>query len=594
MKKQDLLIVGLLFAALLAWPLVARKLFPPQPQSPPRSAVPAAAGTGSVAPPAPETEPAPVLAAPPEHLAEAAAPTAAPAGPRPPEVRRVLTNAQATVTVSSWGGGIVAVELKDYRRALARDSGPMLLDFSGAPALVYAGFPGLSADDDFTLEPDPSGAAIRISRATEGGLLFQRTLALENNFRIRIEDVITNAGSQAVALRGHELRIGPMRMTGETRTMGLDTLGVDAQPSVGGESVVYWGGKLAKLFKAEMKEQGLASAPERIGHKVNAPVDWVAAKSKFFVQILAPEDGAAGYWVRAERARVPGEREDPRRAPKSAEIAGVSAAVLFADTALAPGERSIRTLNYYAGPKKFSILKTLGLHQDEVMDFGWWKWFCKFLLMVLNATHEIVPNYGIAIILLTILIRVLFWPLTHKSTESMKKMQELQPLMAELKAKYKDNPKKMQEETMGLYRKHKVNPVSGCLPMLVQIPVFVALFVVLRSAIELRFADFLWIRDLSEPENLLAGMFPPPIGALNLLPLFMAATMFWQQKLTPTTMADPMQQKMMLWFMPIMMLVMFYKMPSALVLYWSTNQVIMIAQLLIQKKRTELKKARGG
>ena len=125
--------------------------------------------------------------------------------------------------------------------------------------------------------------------------------------------------------------------------------------------------------------------------------------------------------------------------------------------------------------------------------------------------------------------------------------------------------------------------------MLVQIPVFVALFVVLRSAVELRFADFLWIHDLSGPENLLAGLLPSPIDALNILPIFMAATMFWQQKLTPTTTADPMQQKMMLWFMPIMMLVMFYKMPSALVLYWSTNQVIMIAQLMIQKKRTEMK-----
>ena len=134
---------------------------------------------------------------------------------------------------------------------------------------------------------------------------------------------------------------------------------------------------------------------------------------------------------------------------------------------------------------------------------------------------------------------------------------------------------------MALYRKHKINPVSGCLPMLIQIPVFIALFIVLRSAVELRFAPFLWINDLSAPERLFADILPIP---LNILPIFMAATQAWQQTLMPAT--DPNQQKMMLFFMPVMMLVMFYMMPSALVLYWSANQCIMIVQQLIQKKRS--------
>jgi YidC/Oxa1 family membrane protein insertase len=133
---------------------------------------------------------------------------------------------------------------------------------------------------------------------------------------------------------------------------------------------------------------------------------------------------------------------------------------------------------------------------------------------------------------------------------------------------------------MALYKEHKVNPMSGCLPMVVQIPVFIALFSVLRSAVELRFAPFLWIRDLSEPENLLVGVLPLP---LNILPLFMTATMVWQQHLTPTA-GDPQQKKMMA-FMPVVMLFIFYNMPSALVLYWSTSQCLAIAQLLIQKRR---------
>jgi YidC/Oxa1 family membrane protein insertase len=193
-----------------------------------------------------------------------------------------------------------------------------------------------------------------------------------------------------------------------------------------------------------------------------------------------------------------------------------------------------------------------------------------------------IHSYGIAIILLTILVRVVFWPITRKSTESMKKMQEIQPLVKAVQAKYKDNTQKQQQEVMALYKEHKVNPLGGCLPMLIQIPVFIALFVVLRSAIELRFAHFLWIRDLSQPENLFPGMLPFGLS-LNLLPIFMAGTMFWQQKLTPSASADPNQQKIMM-FMPVMMLVMFYNFAAGLALYWTTQNILMIIQQLMMKK----------
>ncbi|MBU4199577.1 MAG: membrane protein insertase YidC [Verrucomicrobia bacterium] len=584
MKKQDLIIVAILFAMLLAWPYLAGKFFPPAPAKP----EPAALATPSIItnPPMESIKPSVVEPAPQLTADSVVEPVAA---PDQPEQRLLLTNAEAAVTVSSWGGGVTAVKLNNYRQSVDRHSGPVVLDFSDFPSLTYAGLPELSSKDVFDLASDSAGTSLQVSKTTGPGLRFTRTFILDQDYQLKIQDVFLNEGREPITLRDHEIQVGPMRMTGETRTMGLDYLGVDALPSAGGEGVIYWAGKLVKLFKSDMKDRGLAGVPKYISQKENTPVDWVAVKSKFFVEILAPEGGTAAYRVRAERALTPGERQDASQAPKSAEIASVSATALFSEITLAPGESLTRSLNYYVGPKKYSILKRLGLHQEEVMDFGWWKPVCKFLLVVLNIIYDYVPNYGIAIILLTILIRIIFWPLTHKSTESMKKMQELQPLMTELRAKYKDNPKKMQEETMGLYKKHKVNPVSGCLPMLIQIPVFVALFVVLRSAIELRFANFLWISDLSEPENLLAGILPYP---LNILPIFMAVTMAWQQKLTPTS-GDPNQQKMMLIFMPVMMLVMFYKMPSALVLYWSANQVIMIAQMLIQKERMALKKMRN-
>ncbi|MCI6590865.1 MAG: membrane protein insertase YidC, partial [Lentisphaeraceae bacterium] len=207
-------------------------------------------------------------------------------------------------------------------------------------------------------------------------------------------------------------------------------------------------------------------------------------------------------------------------------------------------------------------------------------WVCKLLLPILNGFYWLIPNYGVAIILLTLLVRLVFWPLTHKSTVAMRKMSIIQPQIKALQQQFKDQPQKIQQETFKLYREHKVNPFSSCLPMLVQIPIFIALFVVLRSAIELRFASFLWIADLSQPENLFAGFLPVP---LNILPILTAVTMGLQTALSPST-GDPAQKKMMTWMMPIMMLFMFYQMASALCLYWTVSQVLSIVQMwLIQR-----------
>jgi YidC/Oxa1 family membrane protein insertase len=170
----------------------------------------------------------------------------------------------------------------------------------------------------------------------------------------------------------------------------------------------------------------------------------------------------------------------------------------------------------------------------------------------------------------------------------MKKMQELQPKMKEIQAKYKDNPQRMQQETFALYREHKVNPLSSCLPMLVQIPVFIALFNVLRAAVELRYAPFLWIGDLSEPEALFASWFP--FGGLNILPVLMAVTTGLQSALTPST-GDKQQQKMMMFMMPAMMLFMFYNFASALSLYWTVSQGLSILQMWMIRRSVAKKEA---
>jgi len=598
MKKQDLIIIVALFALMLAWPMVYTRFFKPAPvPAKPAAAMETArtpALTNPTATRTPEARPAATDPVPPTFAAVSNAPQAAAlephhAAPRQPEQRLTLTNANMVLTFSSWGGGLVAAEFPQYRRTVDKHSGTMILDFSNAPALTYAGLPELSAADDFTLQPDDATGTLRMEKTTSAGLRLTRLISFGADYQIIVQDTLRNEGLQAVTLPECGVQLGSMRLgKEETKTTGVESLGIDVLNSSGGDGVKYWAGDLPSLFKEQADET--SRAPKTVSLQTNAPVDWVAVKSKFFVQILVPEGGATGYQLTAERALAPGEAQDPGRAPKNAELQAVGARALIPARALNPGESVTQTLKLYAGPKKYSLLRKLGLHQEDVMDFGMWSPVCKFLLIVLNATYSIIPNYGIAIILLTVLIRVLFWPLTHKSTESMKKMQELQPLIAELRKKYKDNPKKMQEETMGLYKKNKVNPVSGCLPMLIQIPVFIALFVVLRSAIELRFADFLWIKDLSEQERLIPFGFTVPLlgwDALNILPIFMAAAQAWQQSMTPAT--DAAQQKMLLYLMPGMMLVMFYTMPSALVLYWSANTVSMIAQQLIQKQRAALK-----
>jgi YidC/Oxa1 family membrane protein insertase len=227
---------------------------------------------------------------------------------------------------------------------------------------------------------------------------------------------------------------------------------------------------------------------------------------------------------------------------------------------------------WYAGPKEYERLAALGGGQEEVMQFGFWGVISVVLLKSMKFFHNVIPNWGIAIILVTIVIKILFWPIQAKSIKSMKAMQQFQPLMQKLREKYKDDPQRLNAEMMKLYKEHKINPFSGCLPMLVQIPVFFALFTMLRSAVELRGARFLWIKDLSQPDTVLqlAG-FP-----LNPLPLLMGVSMIWQMKLTPQT-GDAQQQKIMQ-FMPLIFLFVCYNMSSGLVLYWTVQQLLSIAQ----------------
>jgi YidC/Oxa1 family membrane protein insertase len=230
-----------------------------------------------------------------------------------------------------------------------------------------------------------------------------------------------------------------------------------------------------------------------------------------------------------------------------------------------PGQAFTSSYKLFFGPKELDILKAQGGDLEKALDLGWFSAIAKPLLHILTFFYKYTHNYGVAIIIITVILKILFFPLTHKSYKSMKEMQKLQPKMLELREKFKNDREALNRATMELYKTHKVNPLGGCLPMVVQIPVFFALYKSLMFSIELRHAPFiLWITDLSAKDP------------YYVTPIIMGATMFIQQKMTPSTM-DPTQAKMML-AMPIVFTFMFLNFPSGLVIYWLVNNILTIAQ----------------
>ena len=486
----------------------------------------------------------------------------APALPATPEKIVVLESDDVKLELSTWGAVVKKVTLKKYakdRGEISDENPPVVFDFSDSPLGA-----GASVEAYDVAEEKPGSVKFACGAKS-------RVISLGANYRIELED-------DGI---GGPLSLGLMRM-GDSKNdlLSVDSWAMDA--GKGKEGVLhhcegdsplkgYLIGGLSGGCSGSKSAEGM---PERAAVPFPGAQKWVAVKNRFFVTALCSSTAAnTGFETTVVRDM----------SAANYRPASVSARVSLADGA------EKRTSVFYVGPKKQSFLWDLGM--KDVMEFGMWRWLCYPLVWVLNFFNGLIPNYGIAIILLTILVRLLFWPLTHKSTVGMKKMQELQPKMKEIQAKFKDNPQRLQQETWALYREAKVNPMSSCLPMLIQIPVFIALFNVLRSAVELRYAPFLWIGDLSEPEGLFASWFP--FGGLNILPILMAVSTGLQSAFTPSA-GDKNQQKMMMIFMPLMMLFMFYSFPSALSLYWFLSNLFSIVQMWIIRRQTAAKTAAKG
>jgi YidC/Oxa1 family membrane protein insertase len=293
-------------------------------------------------------------------------------------------------------------------------------------------------------------------------------------------------------------------------------------------------------------------------------IDWFAYEEPYFMTAIINES-------------------NNKATAKSTILPGGEAKISYMPSQSGLGQNQNRTMGFtlYLGPKDLYILKALDKNLEKAINFGWFDIIAKPLLLTLRFFNRLLHNYGLSIILLTIVIKILFWPLTHKSYQSMKEMRKLQPMMAKVRERCKDDKQEMNKQLMDLYKTYKINPLGGCLPMIVQIPVFFALFRILPNSIELRHAPFfLWIKDLSAPDRLFTFPFEipfmaPPYG-IPVLTLLMGASMFIQQKMTPSP-GDPSQAKMMM-LLPIVFTFLFINFPSGLVLYWLVNNVLSILQ----------------
>jgi YidC/Oxa1 family membrane protein insertase len=309
---------------------------------------------------------------------------------------------------------------------------------------------------------------------------------------------------------------------------------------------------------------------------LNGSVDWAAIRSKYFLVSLIPADpsrtnGVTIGGVKSTRNDIPA-KDFNFNIEKDFE----------------PTRSRADNFTVYMGPLDYYVLKEYDANlEDLVMNKGWYeRIFRPISLLIIPAfkfLYRFIPNYGLVIIVFSILIKILLHPLTKKSYQSMSEMQYLQPKMTELREKYKDDAQRLNKEMMRLYKEHKINPLGGCIPMLLQMPVLISLFNVFRSTIQLRNQPFiLWINDLSAPDALYLGFELPFIGdSIHILPILMGLTMIWQSKMTMT---DP-KQKMMVYFMPVFLIFIFYSLPSGLNLYYAIFNVLSMVQTRMIKKK---------
>lgn len=491
--------------------------------------------------PSPKVAPAPsAVAAPENEAAENPAPAA------PIEGRDVVIETHLyRAVLTTAGGRLKSFALKGYRTTVDADSPPLDLLVDAVPTNLPLGL-------------ELRGANRKVSDGSVSYRIDHEALALRDDdqgtitFTGQLDGVTITKRIEADASRylfGMSIEIaGPAAADFTDIAVSWDTHLPGAH--VAGKEILF---DSLVAIRGDKLEHLPWDKVDTIHEK---DIRWVGYSGHYFLAALVPP------------ADTDGAQMVVKRHPD----------LIQTQLLLPPGELKTH-VDLYVGPKEIGTLEKEQHGLRRAVDLGWFTFIALPLLQALKLLHRIIPNYGIDIILVTMIIKALFIPLTRSSLKSMREMQKLQPQMAKIREKYKDKPDEMNKEVMELYRRHKVNPLGGCLPMVLQIPVFVGLYNALQNAVELRHAPFaFWIRDLSAPDRLGSIHLPfveqPGIPVLTGL---MGISMFVQQLLTPATTADPAQQRVML-IMPVLFTFMFINFPSGLTLYWLVNNILTIVQ----------------
>jgi YidC/Oxa1 family membrane protein insertase len=426
------------------------------------------------------------------------------------------------------------------------------------------------ASGGFVMETEPSKGEVVFTRADPDGLEIAKRFTLpypgQDRYLVRMELTFKNAGNAAIQRPGYFVSAGGAAPI-HKHDLPMYTK-FDWMPGGKFESIdVNWfnAGGIPFLGIQWQDAQSL--------YRVEKPdITWAGVASQYFATLVTTEK-SKGTSVWAKRFDTSKQDNQP--------VYGMQGGLGMPGFTLQPGEVTTESFLIYSGPKDLKELRTMKGGQDAVMSFGMFGLISELLLWAMNGLNGIFHSYAAAIIVLTIIIKTLLWPVQNKATNEMRKMAALSPKMTEMREKYKDDPQKLNEEMMKLYREYGVNPFSGCLPMLIQIPIFFGFYAMLGSAIELRNSSFFWIQDLSQPDTV--GVIPYINFPINLLPIIMAGTMVWQMVITPKS-GDAVQQRIF-YFMPVIFLVFCYNYASGLALYWTTQNVFSIVQLYLTRNK---------
>ena len=501
---------------------------------------------------------------------------------RPVEMMAALENRQLKIVLSSYGAALSQIILKEQPATNPHNSDftPVILNrVADSPALDLKRASGASLSQvaRFYELVHSSEESVVFEATLPSGLLIRRSYQLAEvtdpegpaPFMIEHQTSFHNTSSVPLNPKSVYLDLGTAAPT-QADYMGFN---LNASYYANGDyetiPVKKFSGSSFPFKRAPrdfIEEKGI--------------LQWAAVKNQFFVTIFTPDNPADS--INARSIRFP---QDPSTGKVPV---GITAAMGFDLPILQPGEQHTISGNYYAGPKSFERLSEMDLKQEDVMQLGWFLGFfvglvgfvAKMLLTLMSSLEGVVGNWGVAIILTTFILRLCLWPLTAKAARSSKRMQELQKPLQAIREKYQDNPQKLNEEMMKLWKKHKINPLSGCWPVLIQFPIFIAFFNLLRNSSDLRFADFLWIKDLSMPDATIPlpeGGLPFLGAAINVLPFVWLVSMYFQMKMMPQPSIDNAQTKMIKW-MPFIFFPFTYYFSSGLVLYWTTTNCFSIFQ----------------